>query len=189
MGIWVPRLDHGNYSAESNNPASESMAGLGENQLPPVLDNFYQFLYIYPLRNGYHNSPIGELSMKLVANVAHLLVRITGLIQIVLGMLIWLGIGVTLIPIHILSGIILVVSLWVLAFVAWRVGVPSGQPLLAFLWGILVVVLGLTQGGLLSGPAHWVVQVVHLLVGLGAIGQAERLARQIGRREGTVLQM
>ncbi|MDD5370877.1 MAG: hypothetical protein PHQ40_17485, partial [Anaerolineaceae bacterium] len=109
-------------------------------------------------------------------------------VQIALGVLIWLGIGVTLVPVHMLVGTLLVVSLWVLALVAWRLGVPTGLPLVAFLWGILVVVLGVTQGGLLPGQAHWVVRVVHLLVGLGAIGQAERLASRIGQRQGSILQ-
>jgi hypothetical protein len=48
----------------------------------------------------------------------------------------------------------------------------------ASLWGLLVVVLGLTQGRLLTGDVHWVIQVLHLLVGLGAIGQAEGLGRR-----------
>lgn len=126
--------------------------------------------------------------MKSIASIAHYLVRITGLVQIALGVLIWLGIGVTLVPVHMLVGTLLVVSLWVLALVAWRLGVPTGLPLVAFLWGILVVVLGVTQGGLLPGQAHWVVRVVHLLVGLGAIGQAERLASRIGQRQGSILQ-
>lgn len=39
-----------------------------------------------------------------------------------------------------------------------------------------MVWLGLNQAQFLTGSLHWIVQVVHLLLGLGAIGQAENLA-------------
>jgi hypothetical protein len=47
---------------------------------------------------------------------------------------------------------------------------------LAIAWGLVVPILGLSQDGLLPGPAHWVIQVLHLLVGLAAIGLAEALS-------------
>jgi hypothetical protein len=43
--------------------------------------------------------------------------------------------------------------------------------------------LGLTQTQLLPGSAHWLIQVLHLLVGLGAISLAETLGRQIQARQ------
>ena len=49
-------------------------------------------------------------------------------------------------------------------------------------WGVLVVALGMTQDSLLTGDLHWLIKVVHLLVGLGAIGQAESLAVRTKRR-------
>jgi len=117
--------------------------------------------------------------MRTTATVARWLVRITGLIQIVLGLLFWTGNALTLLPVHILSGLILVISLWVLAFVAARSGVEPAFVAVAFLWGLLVVVLGLTQGQVLTGSAHWLIQALHLLVGLVAIGQAEGLGRRV----------
>jgi len=45
-----------------------------------------------------------------------------------------------------------------------------------------VPVLGLAQDRLLPGSAHWLIQVLHLLVGLAAIGQGEALAARILRR-------
>jgi hypothetical protein len=80
-------------------------------------------------------------------------------------------------------GFVLVFSLWTLAVLAARAGVHPGLVALAIVWGFIVPVLGLTQERLLPGDAHWVIQVLHLLVGLGAIGQAEGLAARIkGRR-------
>ena len=106
------------------------------------------------------------------------LVRITGAIQLVLGGLFWTGSALRLIPAHMLSGIILVLALWTLALLGARAGVASGFVALALVWGLVVVAVGYSQAGILPGPAHWIVQILHLLLGLGAIGQAENLARR-----------
>jgi hypothetical protein len=82
-----------------------------------------------------------------------------------------------------LLGLVLVLALWVLAGLAARAGVPLGLVALAVAWGLIVPALGLTQDQLLPGSAHWVIQVLHLLVGLGAIGQAEGLAARIRARQ------
>jgi hypothetical protein len=117
--------------------------------------------------------------MKTAITVAHWLVRLTGLIQIVLGVLFWTGNALTLIPVHMLSGFVLVLSVWTLAVLAALAGVSRGFVVLVIVWGVIVLVLGLTQTQLLPGDFHWVIQVLHLLVGLGAIGQAEGLAARI----------
>jgi len=114
--------------------------------------------------------------MNIAVIVAQNLVRLCGLVLIVLGALFWSGNALTLIPVHILVGLVLVLSLWTVAFLAARAGVAPGLVVLAFLWGLLVIMFGLTQDQLLTGDAHWVIRVLHLLVGLGAIGQAEGLA-------------
>jgi hypothetical protein len=119
--------------------------------------------------------------MRTTATVAQWLVRITGLIQIVLGLLFWTGNQLTLVPVHILVGLILVLSLWTLAFIGARSGVQPGLVVVAFLWGLLVPILGLTQSQILTGGAHWLIQVLHLLVGLAAIGQGEALGARIRR--------
>jgi hypothetical protein len=119
--------------------------------------------------------------MRTTATVALMLVRICGLIQIVLGLLFWTGNQLALVPVHILSGLVLVLALWTLAFVAARSGVQPGFVAFAFVWGLVVPVLGLTQAQLLVGGAHWVIQVLHLLVGVAAIGQGEGLAREVRR--------
>jgi hypothetical protein len=116
--------------------------------------------------------------MKIATTTARMLVRLTGAIQIVLGLLFWTGNALNLIPIHMLSGTVLVLALWALAFLAARAGVDGRRVALAIAWGLIVLILGLTQSRLLPGAFHLLVQVVHLLIGLGAIGQAEWLARQ-----------
>jgi hypothetical protein len=115
-------------------------------------------------------------TLPVPALVARWLVRIAGLVQIVLGTLFWTGTAVTLIPVHILVGLLLVLGLWTLAFFAARAGVQPGFVIVVVLWGLLLPIFGLYQDRLLTGDAHWVIRVLHLLVGLAAIGQGEGLA-------------
>ncbi len=106
------------------------------------------------------------------------LARLTGIVQLVLGTVIWTLNADSLIPVHTTNGLLFLLSLWTLAGLgvrrveAWRVG-------LAAIWGVLMVTLGLSQMNLLTGDLHWMVQVIHLAVGLAAIAQAEALARSI----------
>jgi hypothetical protein len=118
--------------------------------------------------------------MKTTATVALWLVRLTGLFQIVTGLLFWTGNALALLPLHLLSGLGLVLSLWTVALVALRGGVGPGPVALAVLWGLLVVALGVTQTQLLPGELHWIIQLLHLLVGLVAIGLAGAVVRRIG---------
>jgi hypothetical protein len=108
--------------------------------------------------------------------IPRILVRITFLIQIVLGFLFWGDKAKSLVPVHVTSGIILVISLWALAVAAYRVGVERGFVVFAAVWGVIVIGLGASQTNILHGGAHWIIQVVHLLVGLAAVALAEQLA-------------
>ncbi len=117
--------------------------------------------------------------MKTATTVAQMLVRAAGLVNIVLGVFFWTGHALALIPVHMDVGYVLVLSLWALAVLAARAGVTPAFVGLAAVWGFLVPALGMTQDRLLVGNAHWVIQVLHLLVGLGAMGQAEGLAAGI----------
>lgn len=119
--------------------------------------------------------------MKTAAIVLQMLVRIIGSILIVLGVLFWTGNATALIPIHMLLGITLVLLLWTLAILGAVAGVSRGFVALALAWGLIVPILGLSQFQLLPGSMHWIIQVLHLLVGLGAIGLADSLARRIKR--------
>ena len=117
--------------------------------------------------------------MKTVTTVVHMLLRLAGLTAIVLGVLFWTGNALSLIPIHMLVGFVVVLSLWTLAVLAARAGVQRGLVALALVWGLIVPILGIMQNRLLPGSAHWVIQVVHLLVGMGAVGQGEGLATRM----------
>jgi hypothetical protein len=78
-----------------------------------------------------------------------------------------------------LLGLVLVLSLWLIAALALRAGVQPGLVALAAVWGRVVPTLGLTQDRLLPGSLHWLIQLLHLAVGLTAIGLG-RTARPPG---------
>lgn len=117
--------------------------------------------------------------MQGTTTVAQMLVRICGGLLILLGIFFWTGHALSLIPIHMLLGLVLVIALWVLAGIGARAGVGAGLVALAALWGIIVLALGMTQTRLMPGSAHWVIRVLHLLVGLVAIRLGEVLAQRI----------
>jgi hypothetical protein len=117
--------------------------------------------------------------MKTVTMAAQMAVRVTFLVQIVLGLAFWTSHLLGLVTLHIVSGIILVLGLWVLAALGARSGAPLGLVVLAAVWGAVVIVFGLTHDSILTGGWHWLIQVIHLLLGISAVGQAEALGRRI----------
>ena len=120
--------------------------------------------------------------MKLATTLAVSITRTLGPVQLGLGLLFWTSNAFSLISVHMLIGLIIVLALWTLAGLGMRSGVHLGLVSGAFAWGILVVVLGMTQMQLLPGDLHWIVQVGHLAFGVIALALAEVLARQIRAR-------
>lgn len=121
--------------------------------------------------------------MKQTVTTLNWLIRVVGLVMIVLGLLIWSGRGGDgLVSTHKFFGFLLVLALWALAAIGFRVRVAPGFLLLVVAWSILMPVLGLTQTDLMTGDAHWVIRVIHLLVGLTALGLADGLANAINGR-------
>jgi hypothetical protein len=120
--------------------------------------------------------------VNVAAPVLQIVGRLCGLVLIALGIAFWTGNLLALVPVHMFTGVLLVVTLWVSSVVAAMSGERAGPVIGGFVWGAIVIALGMTQMSLLVGPTHWLVQVVHLLVGLGAIGLNERLTSSIKRR-------
>jgi hypothetical protein len=119
--------------------------------------------------------------MKTAITVVHMTLRISGLLLVLLGIAIWTGRADQVIPVHEFLGFVLVLSLWTLAFFAARAGVSTRWVVLAVVWGLIAPILGLTQDRLLAGDWHWTIQILHLLIGLGAIGQGEGLVVRMRR--------
>jgi hypothetical protein len=118
----------------------------------------------------------------MTAFVLQMTIRVLAVVQLIVGLLFWSGNALSYIPVHMLLGVLLVLCLWIVAVVAWRAGAPLGLAGAAVVWGVLTVWLGLNQLELLPGGLHWLIQVLHLLVGVGAVGLAEALGGRVRRR-------
>ncbi len=119
--------------------------------------------------------------MKTLALVLQNLGRLLGLVLLILGFLFWSHHSYSLIPLHIGMGVAFVVLLWLMGFIGMRAGVSPGLVGGAFLWGLLVLVFGMTMGRFLPGRAHEIMRVLHFFIGLGAIGLLESLGARIKR--------
>jgi hypothetical protein len=102
---------------------------------------------------------------------------------LVLGLMIWTGrFGKQVGGLHVVLGLLLILTLWVLSALATRAGVDRRAVTWAASWGLVALVLGLAQEGLLTGPWHWTIRVLHVVISMGAIWWARRLLGQIRQR-------
>ncbi|HEU5463951.1 MAG TPA: hypothetical protein VFV82_07455 [Candidatus Binatia bacterium] len=93
-----------------------------------------------------------------------------GLLALISGLLFWSGAATNLIALHMLLGFLTVAALWTIGFA--QALAPSGwrMALVIAIVGALTLLLGLYQTRLVAGPYHSIVRIVHLLLGLAAIG-------------------
>lgn len=117
--------------------------------------------------------------MSIATTIAQLTIRIAGPIMLILGLLFWSDNALFLIPLHMTIGLLLVLALWTLALIAAISGVNLGFVALVAVWSLIMPTLGLTQERLLPGGTHWLIDILHLLVGIGALALGEQLARRI----------
>ncbi len=111
------------------------------------------------------------------------IVRGTGIFQVVLGITFWTGHALQFLPVHMIVGLVFVLSLWILAFRAALAGAGRGLAAFTVAWGAFVIVFGMTQAQIFPGEHHWVIRLLHLVVGWAAMGQGEALARRMKRTQ------
>lgn len=122
----------------------------------------------------------------MVIRIASIVLRLCGALAVILGILFWSGNSPNMVPIHMLLGLLVVLSLWTVG-VGQAFSSGGSWPLAggALLLGALVLVVGVTQSSLLVGPLHWVIQVVHLLLGVLAIGVGQHAAARWRKSRGS----
>lgn len=107
---------------------------------------------------------------------AVVVLRISGILALLLGLLFWSGNGLALISLHIGLGLLMVLSLWLIGVAQ---ALRGGSWLLAggaLLFGALVLGLGMRQGAILPGALHWIVELAHLLLSALVVGFGQMLA-------------
>ena len=120
--------------------------------------------------------------MRSAITAIQMAIRAAFVVQLALGLAFWTGNALGLVDLHQLIGILIVLGLWTQAALAARAGVQPGMVAAAVVLGLIVIVVGLTQRELLAGSAHVVIEVLHLLLGVGAVGLAESLATRAKAR-------
>jgi len=118
-----------------------------------------------------------------VITISDWILRIGVLLAIILGILLWTGNFDAIRPIHMLIGIIVVLALWTIGLAqGFQKGGSFGLATATFVVGLALVIVGLYQDFWLIGSLHWVIQVLHLLLGLSTIGLGEMIAGRTRRR-------
>ena len=114
--------------------------------------------------------------MDTSARVLNLLIRALGAGALALGIAFWSGYARSLTQLHMVLGLGLVLSVWVVSWIAWRKTGRIGLPLLGAACGIVSLPFGVAQAAILPGALHWVVELAHLALGVIMIGVGSRLA-------------
>ncbi len=114
--------------------------------------------------------------MIILLRTARIVMRACAAVLVILGILFWTGHELRLIPTHALVGLLFVIAIWAIAIAGAANGAPRSLTVLAVVWGFAVFWLGTHQATILPTSAHWIVEVLHLLVGLAGVGIAERVA-------------
>jgi len=82
----------------------------------------------------------------MVVRIALIVLRVCGALAVILGLLFWSGTALNLIPIHMLLGLLVVLTLWIVG-IGQAFTSDGNWPLAigALLLGLLVIVVGMRQ--------------------------------------------
>ena len=120
----------------------------------------------------------------MVIRIASVVLSFAGLLALILGLLFWTNSALNLIQMHMLLGLLAVGALWVIGIgQAFSKGGSWLIAACALVVGAAMIVLGWTQSSLMVGELHWVIQVIHLVLGLLVIGMGHMGAARY--RKGT----
>ena len=104
----------------------------------------------------------------MIARILQIIVGLAGLCALVLGLLIWIA-NIDLTDIHMLFGLLATLGLLVMSIIALTARGLRLWGIVSLVYAIIVPIFGVSQSTMLVGHLHWLIQTLHLLVGLGAI--------------------
>ena len=119
--------------------------------------------------------------MPITATVLRWTVRLARLLvlALLLGLGLWNGAWSKLLNLHQGLGLVMSAALIWIAVLRFIRSVSPELLGTAALCGLALPVLGTLQGRLLPGQSHWVMEVLHSLLGLGAIALAELIGSRM----------
>jgi len=112
---------------------------------------------------------------KTALNVMRALV----VVQLVMGIALWMGRWNAIVDLHRTLGIAYVFALWFIAVLAISHKHKTGAAGFAIMWGVLIITLGFAQQTVLPGEFHWITRAAHLLIGISAMPMAEEMLKGV----------
>jgi len=104
----------------------------------------------------------------MTTRIVQIIVGLAGLCALVLGLLIWIA-NIDLTDIHILFGLLVTLGLLAMSIIALVARGLRIWGMVGIGYAIIVLIFGVSHSTILVGNLHWLIQTLHLLVGIGAI--------------------
>lgn len=118
----------------------------------------------------------------MVVRIASATLTAAGLLALISGLVIWTGAALNLISMHMMLGLLAVGALWIIG-IAQAVS-KGGSWIIAgaaITVGAIMIVIGWNQASIMAGEFHWVIQIVHLILGLLTVGVGHMAAARYRR--------
>ena len=107
----------------------------------------------------------------MVIRISSAVLSLAGLLALLLGLLFWTGVALNLMQMHMLLGLLAVGALLVIGI--GQAFSKGGSWIIAagtLVVGAAMIMIGMMQASLMVGEFHWIIQVIHLVLGLLTIG-------------------
>ncbi|MBV8865785.1 MAG: hypothetical protein JO210_10365 [Acidobacteriaceae bacterium] len=116
--------------------------------------------------------------MTVAAKLLTWVLRLAFLAALFLGVALWSGHGYSYLRLHMWIGFIATFALLLLVILGFVSRLRPALLFIALLWAMALPLIGIAQLRILPGSNHWVIQTIHLILGIGAIGLGEALSKR-----------
>jgi hypothetical protein len=104
----------------------------------------------------------------MTTRILQIIVGLAGLCALVLGLFIWIA-RADLTDIHMLFGLLVTLGLLAMSIIALTARGLRIWGIVGIVYALIVPIFGVSQVDVLAGNLHWLIQTLHLLVGIGAM--------------------
>jgi hypothetical protein len=109
-----------------------------------------------------------EIFVMTAARIIQIISGIAGLGALILGLTFWIT-NSDLINIHMLFGFSVAIILLIMSIMAVSTKGTRIWGIVGIIYAIILPIFGLTQANILVTNQHWIIQTLHMLVGIGAM--------------------
>lgn len=119
----------------------------------------------------------------MIMRISSAVLSLAALFALISGILFWAGFALNLMSLHMLVGFLAVIALWTIGIAqlfssrgSWTIAACT------LIVGALTIFVGLYQSVLLPGQLHWIIQTVHVILGILTVGLGHMAAARYRRR-------